>query len=125
MAFDLSIDEKCNLLTVTYDADTSYQDRINVLDNLVDILQKQPKLNIFIDTRRANENMTYMEQMKYGNMIANKKQYFSKNRTAILTLRRKNPHPIILTEAYLDGFENYCEFDVKSEALVWLNENIK
>ena len=101
MAFDLSIDEKCNLLTVTYDADTSYQDRINVLDNLVDILQKQPKLNIFIDTRRANENMTYMEQMKYGNMIANKKQYFSKNRTAILTLRRKNPHPIILTEPIL------------------------
>lgn len=125
MAFDLTVNESSNLVTVTYNADTSYQDRVDVLNKLVDILQNNPEINILIDTRNAEENMTYHEQLDYGSLIVNQKQYFSANKTAILSVRGKNPHPIILTKTYLDGFNNICEFDIKNEALAWINGEIK
>ena len=64
-------------------------------------------------------------EYEYGELLANNRRYFSKVKTAILSIRDKNPHPFIISEAYADGLKEICEFDAESEAIDWINGIIK
>ena len=123
MAFTLVKDDDNNLITVTYKTNTSYQDRIDLLHMLVKILEKQPKMNVLIDTADAKTKMSDVEQLEYGKLLAENTHYFQYNRTAIVKTNM-NPHPYILVGAYIDGFSNFVEFDYINEAISWINGEI-
>jgi hypothetical protein len=124
MAFVLSKDDDNNLITVTYEANTSYQDRVDLLHMLVKILENRQEMNVLINTASAKNNMSSNEQLEYGKLLAKSANYFQHNRTAIVK-SNINPHPYILPAAYGNGFENYVEFDQMNEAIAWLNGEIR
>jgi short-subunit dehydrogenase involved in D-alanine esterification of teichoic acids len=124
MAFTLIKDDDENLITVTYEVNTSYQDRIDLLYLLIKILENQPRINILINTAGAIVNMSSTEQLKYGDLLAENTQYFQYNRTAIVK-KHVNPHPYILAEAYVEGFKNFLEFDNVNEATAWINGKMR
>ena len=124
MAFTLTKDDDKNLITATYEANTSYQDRIDLLHMLARILGSQPKMNVLINTAEARTNMSDAEQLEYGKLLAENAHYFQYNRTAIVK-NSKNPHPYILAEAYSNGFKNFVEFENAIEAIAWLNGEIR
>lgn len=84
MAYDLQINDNENLILVSYLADTSYQDHIDVLNELVVILKNHPEINVLVDTREAKSNMSVEQQLEYGNLLATNRQFFSNNKTAII-----------------------------------------
>lgn len=123
MAYTLTKNNDRNLITVTYETNTSYQDRIDLLNILIQILENQPKVNVLIDTAGAKSNMSNTEQLEYGKLLAENAHYFQQNRTAIVK-KNVNPHPYILAEAYTEGFKNFVEFDNTSDAIAWINGEI-
>ena len=125
MSYSIQKDLDKNLVTATYSAGATFQHRIDLLNELVEIMQDHHDINILIDIRNANENMTPTEQIEYGELIASKQQYFLRNRTAILSHKNKNPHPFIIPTAYVGGYRSICEFDSEIEAVDWLNGEIK
>lgn len=125
MAYDLQINDNENLILVSYLADTSYQDRIDVLNELVVILNDKPEINVLVDTRNASSNMSVEQQLEYGNSLAANRQFFGNNKTAIIATRGNNPHPVILAGAYADGFDKFCEFDNEKDAIAWLKGEIR
>lgn len=124
MAFTLIQDDDNNLITATYEINTSYQDRINLLHMLTRILENQPQMNVLVNTADAKTNMSDIEQLEYGKLLAENAHYFQYNRTAIVK-KNINPHPYILAGAYSDGFKNFVEFDNANEAIAWLNGEIR
>jgi len=67
--------------------------------------------------------MSDTEQMEYGKLLAENAHYFQYNRTAIVK-KNINPHPYILTGAYIEGFKNFVEFDHINQAIAWINGEI-
>ena len=123
MAYSLVKDDDKNLITVTYEAETSYQDRVNLLNVLIVILKDEPTTNIIINTANAATVMTDDEQLEYGKLLAESSGYFQHNKTAIVK-RQVNPHPYIIPGAYADGFRNIVEFDNEHDAIAWINGEI-
>ena len=124
MSYEITVNKETNIITVAYHKDTSHQERIEVLLKLSEILPQNPTMNVLVDTREAETNMSGTEQMEYGEMLASYKHLFTQNKTAIISVHRKNPHPIILAKAFVDGFSNFCEFSHKDEAIAWLKGEI-
>ena len=125
MAFTLLQDDDKNIITVTYEANTSYQDRVDLLYTLVKVLKDQPTINVLIDTTNAKTNMTKDEQLEYGKLLSDNAQYFQNNRTAILNREKEsNPHPFIVVSAYSKGFGDIVEFENLDIAIAWINREI-
>ena len=125
MAYSLEKDLDKNIVKVTYDENTSYQNRIDLLDDLVEVMADHSDINILIDIRNAKQNMTPEQQIKYGELVASKQQYFNKSRTAVLSERSRNPHPYIIPKAHVGGYKGICEFHSENEAIQWLNGEIR
>jgi hypothetical protein len=124
MTFILAKSDEKNLITVTYEINTSYQDRVDLLHILVKILESQPTINVLINTAGAKTNMTSKEQLEYGELLAENFRHFQHNKTAIVK-ENLNPHPYILAGAFGGGFRRIVEFDNLNEAIAWLNGEIK
>ena len=124
MTYKFIRDDDNNLISVTYETDTSYRDRVELLDRLVSILKDIPTMNVLIDTDNAQSIMSDTEQLEFGETLSRNAHYFQHNKTAIVT-RNENPHPYILAEAYVDGFGNIVEFDNLDEAMAWIRGEMK
>ena len=125
MSYSIEKDLEKKLLTATYAADTTFQHRLDLLNELVEIMKEHHDINILIDIRNANQNMTPAEQIEYGELVASKQQYFLRNRTAILSRENNNPHPFIIPTDYIGGYKSICEFHNEAEAIDWLNGELR
>ena len=125
MSYCLEEDLENNLVTARYEASTTLQDRIGLLEELVSIMKDKQQLNILIDIRKATQNMTPEEQIEYGDLVASKQKYFLHSRMAILSDKDKNPHPLIIPIAHVGGFRGICEFHNETEAMHWLNGELR
>ncbi|MBO1924769.1 hypothetical protein [Thiomicrorhabdus sp. 6S3-12] len=123
MGFTLHKDIENNLLHAFYDKETSHQDRIDLLDQLIEILKIQPHMNVLINVSEAETHMSDEEQLEYGKRLARNAHYFRRNKTAIVK-KHHNPHPFILVSAYAEGLDNMVEFAKVTEALAWINGEI-
>lgn len=123
MGFTLHRDIENNLLHAYYDKETSHQDRIDLLDQLIKFLKVDPQINILINVSEAESHMSDEEQLEYGKRLARHAHYFQQNKTAIIK-KHHNPHPFILVSAYAEGLNNIVEFSKVSEALAWINGEI-
>jgi hypothetical protein len=125
MAFGFVIDEENNLITVTYDETTSYEDRLKVLDDLVEYLLVNPTIKIFLDITEDVAVMSDEEQISCGSLLASKKEFFDRCKMAVFcAFPKMNVHPLVTTTAYLEGFTNFCLFHSRSEAFQWLQGDI-
>lgn len=120
MSYTIDVDITAKLIRVKYSSNTTYMDRLDVLEELVAVLRDEPSLNILIDVRDATENMSMQQQLDYGKKIAEHAEYFSRIKTAVLANNEFNPHPLIISGAYVNGVNHICEFNNESEALGWL-----
>lgn len=118
MAYTLIIDDQQRIAKATYHPDTSYQDRVDLLNELIGLLKEEPTLAVLIDIRCEAEELSPEEQIQYGRLLAENGHYFRDNRTAVLT--KHNPNPLIPGEAYAKGFRNLVEFDNEADAYRWL-----
>jgi len=123
--FGFNVDEDNKLVTVICDGTLSSDERLKVLDDLIETLKKNPKLNILLDVSQAELNMTHHEQMEYGHLLASKKNYFNLNKTAVVRNINTLYQTLFLSEAYAEGFTNFLEFDNKKEALKWISGEIR
>jgi len=124
VSYSLKINETANLINVTYDESTSFDDRKSVLQELVEILSKNTSINVVVDVRKSKHTLTMDQEIEYGDLLASQSKYFSNNKTAIVT-GKANPHPLIQTEAYISGFEKMVEFQDMPTALAWLAGDLK
>ena len=125
MNFTIDTDPENNLVTVNYTPDTSYQDRIDALNELIEICKSHSSINILIDTRNAKKELTLDEQKKLGALIASNELQFKRNKTAIVEHFSSYPNFFITAVAATDGFSRTCQFGCKSDAILWLNNFIK
>lgn len=125
MMFGFEVNKEKELVTVIFGGSLSSEEREKVLEQLVEFLKNNPNLNIMLDVSRADLNMSDDEQIEYGHLLATKKQYFNKNKTAVVTNCKNIHSSLFLSEAYSEGFNNLMEFDNKSEALQWIAGEIK
>ncbi len=116
-SFEILEDEK--VIFLRYDQSTTYQDRIDALDQIIQHLKEDLTLNILVDARSVEDSLTAREQLDLGTMLAKNNQYFQQNRTAVLKKREVNP--VILGKAYIDGHVTLAEFQDEDEALKWLS----
>ncbi|MGD7651827.1 MAG: hypothetical protein ACQCXQ_01345 [Verrucomicrobiales bacterium] len=116
-SFEILEDEK--VIFLRYDQSTTYQDRIDALDQIIQHLKEDLTLNILVDARSVEDSLTAREQLDLGTMLAKNNQYFQQNRTAVLKKREVNP--VILGKAYIDGHVTLAEFQDDDEALKWLS----
>ncbi|QKI88335.1 hypothetical protein [Thiomicrorhabdus xiamenensis] len=123
MGFTLHRDDENNLLHAHYEKETSYQDRIDLLDQLIEVLKIQPMMNVLINVSEAESHMSDDEQLEYGKRLARHAHYFLRNKTAIVK-KHHNPHPFILVSAYAEGLDSIVEFSKVTEALAWINGEI-
>lgn len=121
--YSLEINPDNSLITVTYCKETDYIDRVNLLDELIQLFQQYPNIDVLIDVRQAAQEMTTEQEVEYGQLLAENNAYFETRRTAIVSL--SNPHPVILSQAYMAGFKGYCEFNNVPDALSWINGEIR
>jgi len=124
MNYTKEIDPINNLVTVTYAPDMSYQDRINLLDELIVICKSYTYINILIDTRHAKKELTIKEQKELGELIASKEQLLKRNKTVIVN-SNSYLNRFITPFADASGFKRICQFDGKNDAINWLNGSIK
>lgn len=124
MAYSYDFDSDSCFLLVRYDKSTSLSDREELLERIVQVLRDIPELKILIDVRDAENALSLEEELSYGKLLATKSEYFVKSKTAIL-VHGKNPHFVMQAGAYANGFRNMVEFESRSEALDWLNGDIR
>ena len=122
MGYTLKIDEQERIAKATYHPDTSYQDRVDLLGELIGLLKEEPTLDVLIDIRGETGELSPAEQIQYGRLLAENLRYFRDNRTAVVT--KRNPNPLIPGEAYAKGFRNLAEFDNEADAYRWLNREM-
>ena len=123
MGYSIEIDKDKNLLSITYDETSTFQDRVMVLDEVISYLKNNPTTNIFIDASLAKNCLSADEQLELGRLLGQSRKYFSRNRTAVLN--QNALHPLVMGEAYVKGHIHLVEFKKKSEALQWLSRKIK
>ncbi len=123
MGYLIEIDKDKNLISITYDETSTFQDRVKVLDEVINYLRNSPTMNIFIDASSAKNALSADEQLKLGKLLGENSKYFSKNKTAVF--KQNVLHPIVLGKAFLDGHTHLVEFDNKTEALQWLSGKFK
>lgn len=122
MGHSFEVDRDQNLVSVVYDESSTLDDRINVLEKIIQLLKVTPRANIFIDATIANNNLSFEEQKQFSEMLVGNLKYFKLNRTAILNPR--NIHTAITTLAYLNGHQHVALFEDKAEALQWVRGEI-
>lgn len=125
MSFSFNIDEKEKLVTVTCDKSVSSEERLKVLNELIEILKERTDLNIFLDVSHADMSMTDEEQIEFGELLAENKRYFDGHKTAVLVNNDRLFDTLFLSSAYLNGFDHFLEFDSKKEAYQWLHGEIR
>jgi len=123
MAYSLEIDKDNNLITITYDQTSTYEDRIKALDEAISYLKEEPMTNIFVDASTAGNILTGEQQMELGKLLGKNSMYFRNNKTAVL--KPASLHPVALGKAYVNGHKHLVEFDNRREALQWLSGEIK
>ena len=119
MGYTLQLDDRERIAKATYRQDTTYEDRVDLLAELIGLLKDEPTLGVLIDIRGEADELSPAEQIQYGRLLAENQRYFRDNRTAVLT--KHNPNPLIPGEAYAKGFRNLAEFDNEDDAYRWLN----
>jgi len=123
MAYSLKIDKDNNLITITYDQTSTYEDRLKVLDEVISYLKEEPMTNIFIDASIGGNNLTDEQQIDLGKLLGKNSMYFRNNKTAVL--KPASLHPLTLGQAFVNGHSHLVEFDDRREALQWLSGEIK
>lgn len=124
MSFGFEIDEPGKLITVTCDKTTSAEDRSRIINKLVETLRDRPTLNLVLDISDAEIHMSDDERLEFGEQLAENSQYFQNNQTAFVTRKDRSKFSIVLSSAYVNGFNRLVEFGNKREALQWLNGEI-
>ena len=119
MSYSFEIDNKKNLMVVSYDETTTYDEKKRVLDEIVAILIENPTMGILLDIRSESNKMTEDQHQEYGVLLASRKEYFDKSRLAIL---RKDASVQLLMHsiAYALGFYHFVEFDDEYLAFQWV-----
>ncbi len=120
VSFGFEIDEQRKLITVTCDGSTSSEERSKIIDQLVEVLLERPALDLVLDVRDAEISMTDEERLDFGEQLAQHKNKFIENRTVFLTRKERSGFSLILSSAYVNGFNRVVEFGNKEEALLWL-----
>ena len=117
MGYSLEIDNKQNLITITYDENSHFEDRVNALNEIINHLKQKPTTNILIDVSAAREKLSAEQQQTFAQMLGNNSIFFQRNRTAIY-----NPNSIhkqITSLSYVQGHTRFVEFNNKKEARQW------
>ena len=123
MAYSLEIDKDNNLITITYDQTSTYEDRVTVLDEVISYLKEEPMTNIFIDASTAGNILTDEQQIEFGKLLGKNSMYFRSNKTAVL--KSASLHPVTLGQAFVNGHTHLAEFYDRREALQWLSGEIR
>ena len=123
MAYSLEIDKDNNLIIVTYNKTSTYEDRLKALDEVLSHLKEEPATNIFIDASMAKNNLTNEQQIEFGNLLGKNSMYFINNKTAVLKPTSLNP--ITLVQAFINGHTHLAEFYNRKDALLWLSGESK
>lgn len=117
MGYSLEIDEQQNLITITYNENSDFKDRIDALNDVINHLKQNPTTNILIDAASAKEKLSAEQQQRFAQMLANNSAFFQSNRTAIY-----NPNSIhkqVTALSYVQGHTRFVEFNNKTEARQW------
>lgn len=118
------VDEQTNLVTIVYDKETRFKDRMNVFKKGIKVLSSNPTLNFLVDARNTEVTLSDDEQMELGDLLSSNQHYFQYSKVAIV-VKGGNNNPFIIAKAYAKGLSGIVEFESKSEALNWISGEIK
>ena len=122
MGYSIEIDEQNHLILVKYDELCGFDDRVSVLEELARHLSRDPRLNIFVDASLVRENLSEVEQEKFGEMLGKYSEHFSSNRTAIYNPNKLNK--LAIADSYVLGHTRFVEFTNKATAILWVKREI-
>ncbi len=124
MAFSFEIDEKNRLVTLVCDDTTPSDERVEIIDELVEILIKNPSLKIFLDVSQIDTASLDNDNRPFCDLFLDKKSNFGKSKVAIYAGRKKAfERPALFNAfAFVQKFKNFALFDNKNIASQWLKD---
>ncbi len=127
MAFSFDIDEVTNLVTVVCDDTTPSDERIKIIDELVEKLVENPSLNIFLDVSKLNTDLLENKEPQFCELFLDKKNYFSKSKVAIYAGHKKTyVRPVLFNEfSFVQRYKNFALFENKIIASQWLSNSTR
>ena len=117
-AFQITYDDKDEILLLTYSGCVSLQDKLNAVDELCEMSAPLKQLKILVDVRKATLNLSIGEQEDFGSYLAGLKS-LKHAKTAVVHSPEYNPNFLIDAIAFNKGFF-IAQFTSYSEALDWL-----
>lgn len=119
--------DQCNMLLVEYDKTTTYDDRLKLIDELVEVFHENPTYKAIIDTRGSLKTLNQIDEEheeKFGKVVAAKLKKFIHNKIALITHDYED-RAFMLATAYLDGFNGILQCHTMTEAIQWVNGEIR
>ena len=127
MAFSFKIDKKNNLVTVVCDNTTPSSERVKIIDELVEILVKNPSLKIFLDVSQIDTESLENDERPFCDLFLEKNTIFGKSKVAIYAGHKKAyVRPKLFNAfAFVQTFKNFALFDNKNIASQWLKDSTR
>lgn len=124
MAFSFEIDESKNLVTVICDDSTPSEDRVAIIDELVEKLVKNPALNIFLDVSNLENRSEDNAENRFCDLFSHNQNIFRNTKVAIYAGHNKayGSPSRLKNFAFVYQYDNFALFDNKSLASFWLND---